>query len=113
MLSQVHSLGMVLRLTICAGNSLFPLRFERLLGRRLNNRVIKKETQREPFLAFRRSMLVRAHPGSLDSWRGICSKSPEHDADHGETEECSNGRCVAFEVRRAEARPSRVLARGQ
>ena len=40
----------------------------------------------------------RAHPGSLDSWRGICSKSPEHDADHGEADECSNGRCVAFEV---------------
>ena len=37
-------------------------------------------------------------PGSLDSWRGICSKSPEHDADHGEADECSNGRCVAFEV---------------
>src|SRR6188508_2594587 len=43
-------------------------------------------------------MCLRAHPGSLDSWRGICSKSPEHDADHGEAEECSNGRCVAFEV---------------
>src|ERR1700704_4462451 len=40
----------------------------------------------------------RAHPGNLDSWRGICSKSPEHDADHGEADECSNGRCVAFEV---------------
>src|SRR4051812_32797165 len=40
----------------------------------------------------------RAHPGSLDSRRGICSKSPEHDADHGEADECSNGRCVAFEV---------------
>ena len=25
-------------------------------------------------------------------------KSPEHDADHGEADECSNGRCVAFEV---------------
>ena len=23
---------------------------------------------------------------------------PEHDTDHGEAEECSNGRCVAFEV---------------
>ena len=42
--------------------------------------------------------MLRAHPGSLDSWRGICSKSPEHDADHGEADECSNGRCVAFEV---------------
>jgi signal transduction histidine kinase len=41
---------------------------------------------------------LRAYPGSLDSWRGICSKSPEHDTDHGEAEECSNGRCVAFEV---------------
>ena len=46
----------------------------------------------------RKSKDVRARPGSLDSWRGICSKSPEHDADHGEAEECSNGRCVAFEV---------------
>ena len=27
-----------------------------------------------------------------------CSKSPEHDADHGEANECSDGRCVAFEV---------------
>jgi hypothetical protein len=35
---------------------------------------------------------LRAHPGSLDSWRGICSKSPEHDADHGEVDECSNRR---------------------
>lgn len=41
---------------------------------------------------------LRAYPGSLDSWRGICGKSPEHDTDHGEAEECSNGRCVAFEV---------------
>ena len=41
---------------------------------------------------------LRAHPGSLDLWRGICSKSPEHDTDHGEADECSNGRCVAFEV---------------
>jgi hypothetical protein len=41
---------------------------------------------------------LRAHPGSLDSWRGICAKSPEHDADHGEADECSNSRCVAFEV---------------
>ena len=41
---------------------------------------------------------VKAYPGSLDSYRGICGKSPEHDADHGEADECSNGRCVAFEV---------------
>ena len=41
---------------------------------------------------------LRAHPGSLDSWRGICSKSPEHDADHGETNERSDGYCVAFEI---------------
>jgi hypothetical protein len=39
---------------------------------------------------------LRARPGSLDSWRGICSKSPEHDADHGEADECSNGRWVAI-----------------
>jgi hypothetical protein len=41
---------------------------------------------------------LRAYPGSLDSWRGICSKSPEHDTDHGEADECSDSRCVAFEV---------------
>ena len=41
---------------------------------------------------------LRAHAGSSDSWRGICSKSPEHDADHGEADECGNGRSVAFEV---------------
>ena len=40
----------------------------------------------------RLSWRLIAHPGSLDSWRGICSKSPEHDADHGEADECSNGR---------------------
>jgi hypothetical protein len=27
-----------------------------------------------------------------------CSKSPEHDADHGEADECGNGRSVAFKV---------------
>jgi len=42
------------------------------------------------------SASLRAHPGSLDSWRGICT-SHLH-ADHGEADECSNGRCVAFEV---------------
>jgi hypothetical protein len=36
--------------------------------------------------------------GKFDSWQGICSKSPEHDADHGEAGECGNGRTVAFEV---------------
>src|SRR3954466_14134652 len=43
--------------------------------------------------------LLRAYPGSLNSWRGICSKSPEHDTDHGEADECSSdSRCLAFEV---------------
>src|ERR1700677_4403602 len=28
----------------------------------------------------------------------VCSKAPEHDADHGETDEGSNGSCIAFEV---------------
>ena len=41
---------------------------------------------------------IRAHPGSLDSWRGVCSKSPEHDADHGEANECSDGCGVALKV---------------
>ena len=41
---------------------------------------------------------LRAYPGILDLWRGICSKSPEHDTDHGEADECSDSRCVAFEV---------------
>jgi hypothetical protein len=41
---------------------------------------------------------VRAHPRSLDSRRGVCSKSPEHDADHGKANEGSNGCRVAFEV---------------
>src|SRR5512133_230450 len=35
---------------------------------------------------------------SVPPARGICCKSPEHDADHGEADECGNGRCVAFEV---------------
>ena len=58
-------------------------------------RILKLGLDRDGY-ALARSL--RAHPGSLDSWRGICSKSPEHDADHGEADECSNGRCVAFEV---------------
>src|SRR6476659_82046 len=41
---------------------------------------------------------LRAHPESSDSWRGIWSKSPAHDADHGEADACGNGRSVAFEV---------------
>jgi hypothetical protein len=28
----------------------------------------------------------------------VCSKAPEHDADHGETDERSNGSSIAFEV---------------
>jgi hypothetical protein len=41
---------------------------------------------------------LRAHPGSLDTWGSGCSKSPEHDADHGETNEGSNGCGVTFEI---------------
>src|SRR4051794_31063060 len=40
-------------------------------------------------LGERHARVFRGHPGSLDSWRGICSKSPEHDTDHGEAEECT------------------------
>ena len=43
-------------------------------------------------------LFLRAHPGSLDSRRGVCSNAPEHDADHGETNEGSHGCGVAFEV---------------
>ena len=46
----------------------------------------------------KRGACLRAHPGSLDSWRGVCSKSPEHDADHGEANECSDGCGVALKV---------------
>ena len=42
--------------------------------------------------------LVRSHPGSLDSPRGICSEPPEHDADHRKASKGSNGRDVAFEI---------------
>ena len=41
---------------------------------------------------------IRAHPGSLDSCRGVCSKSPEHDADHGEANERGDGCGVALKV---------------
>jgi hypothetical protein len=42
---------------------------------------------------------LRAHPGSLDSCRGICgSKTPEHDADHCEADERDNRCGVAFEI---------------
>jgi hypothetical protein len=41
---------------------------------------------------------LRAHPKSLDSGRGICSKSPEHDADHGDADEGNDSCGVAFEI---------------
>ena len=34
----------------------------------------------------------------MGSRRGVCGYPPEHDADHGETNECSDGCSVAFEV---------------
>ena len=38
-------------------------------------------------------------PRPCPAWRQAnYSKSPEHDADHGEADERGNGRCVAFEV---------------
>ena len=41
---------------------------------------------------------LRAHPRSLDSWRGIYNEPSEHDADHGETDEGDSGSRVALEV---------------
>ena len=41
---------------------------------------------------------VRGHPKSLDSLRDICCETPQHDADHAETDECSDGAGITFEV---------------
>ena len=41
---------------------------------------------------------LRAHPESLDSLRDICCETPQHDADHGETDKCSDGAGITFEV---------------
>ncbi len=41
---------------------------------------------------------LRAHPKSLESLRDICCKTPQRDADHGETDECSDGAGITFEV---------------
>ena len=40
----------------------------------------------------------RVHPESLDSLPDICCETPQHDADHGETEKCSDGAGITFEV---------------
>ena len=40
----------------------------------------------------------RVHPESLDSLRDICCETPQHDADHGETDKCSDGAGITFEV---------------
>ena len=41
---------------------------------------------------------LRAGLRSLDLPGGIFSKPPEHDADHGEADECNNCGGIAFEV---------------
>ena len=41
---------------------------------------------------------LRAQPQSLDSLRDICRETPQHDADHGETNECSDGAGITFKV---------------
>jgi hypothetical protein len=41
---------------------------------------------------------LRAHPGSLDSWWGVCGEPPEHDADHGDADEGDDSCGVAFEI---------------
>jgi hypothetical protein len=54
----------------------------------------------DPLLVRVLDVLSRADPESLDSRRMVCSKAPEHDADHGETDEASNGGGIALEVAR-------------
>jgi hypothetical protein len=55
---------------------------------------------------------IRAHPRSLDSWRTICNKQPEHDADHSETDEGGDGSGVTLEVaRQAPAHATQQLPR--
>lgn len=41
---------------------------------------------------------LKAHPEKLDSLRDIWCETPHHNADHGETDECSNGADTTFEV---------------
>ena len=41
---------------------------------------------------------LRAQPQSLDSLRDICRETPQHDADHAETDECIDGAGITFEV---------------
>ncbi len=41
---------------------------------------------------------VRAHPESLDSLRDICWETPQQDADHAETRECSGDAGITSEV---------------
>ena len=41
---------------------------------------------------------LRADPESLDSLRDVCCETPQHDADHGETDKCSDGAGITFEV---------------
>jgi AraC family transcriptional regulator len=41
---------------------------------------------------------LRAHPEGLDSLRDICCETPQRDADHGETNECTDGAGKMFEV---------------
>lgn len=55
-----------------------------------------KLRRQEPAIASDRSL--KAHPESLDSLRDICCETPHRDADHGETDECSDGAGITFEV---------------
>ena len=60
---------------------------------------------------------MRGQPGFFDiddrlkrlSDLAVCSKPPEHDADHGQADECNNGGGIAFEVARIAAIPHRTL----
>ena len=47
---------------------------------------------------------VRADPRSWDSWTKAWSgQAAQHDADHGEANECGHGGCIAFEIAREAA----------
>jgi AraC-like DNA-binding protein/ferredoxin len=41
---------------------------------------------------------LTAHPESLGSLRDICFETPQHDTDHAEADECSDGAGITFEV---------------
>jgi len=46
-----------------------------------------------------RAKRLRADPRSLDSAAKICSgQAPQHDADHGEADECRDGSGIALEI---------------